>query len=50
MSFDAVSYIMGSAAGRNVIALDGEIVCADDGEGHITITQSAVEEVVSDGE
>lgn len=48
MSFDAVSYIMGQTAGRDKVVISGEIVCTDDGEGNITITQG--EEAVSNGD
>lgn len=48
MSFDTVSYILGQTAGKSSVEIDGEIVCTDDGEGNVTITQG--EEAVSDGE
>lgn len=48
MSIDAVSYILGQAAGKDKVVISGEIVCTDDGEGNVTITQG--EEAVSDGE
>jgi len=48
MSFDLASYIMGQTAGKESVELDGEIVCTDDGEGNVTITQG--EEAVSNGD
>ena len=39
MSFDAVSYIIGHDAGKNIVEITGAIECADDGEGNITITE-----------
>ncbi len=48
MSFDAVSYILGQAAGKDKVVIDGAIVCTDDGEGNVTITQG--EEAVSNGD
>jgi len=48
MSLDAVSYILGQAAGKGRVVIDGAIVCTDDGEGNVTITQG--EEAVSNGD
>lgn len=41
MSFDAVSYIMGFESGKDVqiVEIQGDITCVDDGDGNITITE-----------
>lgn len=43
MSFDPVSYAMGSASGKDKVEISGSVTCTDDGEGNITITEEAAE-------
>lgn len=36
---DIISYILGNESGKTVVEITGEINCADDGQGNITITE-----------
>ena len=44
MSFDAISYAMGSVAGRGAVVLDGDgYVFTDDGDGNVVMSEAETE-------
>lgn len=45
---DIFSYMLGFEKGQDTVELTGDIVCTDDGEGHVTITLANDTEEVTD--